>query len=54
MHEAILNTRERIATDVPEPAKNRLTAEEFWESLEPKKPNVARIREHLTKEGTQN
>lgn len=51
MHESIAHTRERIIADVPEPAKNRLTDEEFWESMEPKRPNVARIKEHLSQEG---
>lgn len=51
MHESILHTRERMAADVPEPAKNKLTTEEFWESQDPKKPNVSRIKEHLTQEG---
>jgi hypothetical protein len=51
MHEAIGNTRVRMVADVPEPAQNRLTTEEFWESLDPKRPNVDRIKEHLSQEG---
>jgi len=48
LQESIGNTLERQAPDVPEPAKNILSDEEFWLDG---KPNVAVIKQHLTNEG---
>jgi hypothetical protein len=42
-------TKERCVPEVPEPAKHKLTKEEFWECENV--PNVKLIREHLKAEG---
>jgi len=48
LQESIVNTTVRQAPDVPEPARDVLTDEQFWLDG---KPNVVLIKEHLTNEG---
>jgi len=49
LHQIKFPTEERIVSNVPPPAQNILTDQDFW--LEPHKPNVALIKDHLKREG---